>query len=497
MYYRNPQLLFGQPKLNPVFANLTYAWPLSEDPASYMLRDAKGSGIDFMPVNATLVSGMVKFDGTRNSYASADGKPFELSANTEFMIRANIKPISQSGYRFIMHSGYAINAPSTCSWQLYRSGTTLTFRLYNSSTYAEVSATTSHNVEYIVQFGYDSVNQKISLKIDNGTPVTTTWTGGTQYKMSALVLAGTPGYEADDTRQYGGSITKIAYFSGYKSAAEQSTIYSLAFPYAALPNQSIMLDPDNLTSTKLVRFDSSDISTQFLDTAGTIPASANDDPIKRVNSKSGWGSNYMTEATNPPLLKTASKNGLNTLYSDGGNTTMVMNAPIQTSRTEFTMFFVAKSDWTSGGLPQLVASRWIGSNIDRSYMSQTSPSYTAIYYAVHLSQAAGNPTNTGSNILNPTDYNCFELLGDSGTYIWGVEGTIRPSTTAGNYRASNPNPLTFNQMFQDVTAQNWDAKGNFAEMFVVQELLSVATRARIQAWLANKWGVTYFKYYGY
>lgn len=127
----------------------------------------------------------------------------------------------------------------------------------------------------------------------------------------------------------------------------------------------------------------------------------------------------MTEATNPPLLKTASKNGLNTLYSDGGNTTMVMNAPIQTSRTEFTMFFVAKSDWTSGGLPQLVASRWIGSNIDGSYMSQTSPSYTAIYYAVHLSQAAGNPTNTGSNILNPTDYNCFELLGDSGTYIWG------------------------------------------------------------------------------
>lgn len=79
----------------------------------------------------------------------------------------------------------------------------------------------------------------------------------------------------------------------------------------------------------------------------------------------------------------------------------------------------------------------------------------------------------------------------------GVEGTIQPSTTAGNYRASNPNPLTFNQMFQDVTAQNWDAKGNFAEMFVVQELLSVATRARIQAWLANKWGVTYFKYYGY
>ncbi|MBK9122796.1 MAG: hypothetical protein IPM16_06700 [Chloroflexi bacterium] len=64
--------------------------------------------------------------------------------------------------------------------------------------------------------------------------------------------------------------------------------------------------------------DASDSTTLFQDSAGTTPATANDDVIGRWADKSGNGNHATQETTaNKPLLKTAVQNGLNTVRGDG------------------------------------------------------------------------------------------------------------------------------------------------------------------------------------
>jgi hypothetical protein len=67
-------------------------------------------------------------------------------------------------------------------------------------------------------------------------------------------------------------------------------------------------------------FDASDASTLFQDSAGTTPATANNDVVGRWADKSG-NARHATQGTtaNKPTLKTNIQNGLPGLYFDGGD----------------------------------------------------------------------------------------------------------------------------------------------------------------------------------
>jgi hypothetical protein len=69
-------------------------------------------------------------------------------------------------------------------------------------------------------------------------------------------------------------------------------------------------------SVKGAWYDPSDLSSMFQDTAGTTPVAANNDPVGRINDKSGNG-NHLLQATagKRPLYQTAS--GLSWLLFDG------------------------------------------------------------------------------------------------------------------------------------------------------------------------------------
>jgi len=122
MYYRNPQLLFGQPKLNPVFAGVTHAWPFDESDGEQMRRESKGSGLDFFPQGVTTVSGMTKLSGGTNSYLAAPttnpGVGYSLNTNEAFTWCFLIKPSSLSGTEDILSKGETVY-PVDAEYRVY------------------------------------------------------------------------------------------------------------------------------------------------------------------------------------------------------------------------------------------------------------------------------------------------------------------------------------------------------------------------------------------
>jgi len=181
MYYRNPQLLFGQPKLNPVFAGVTHAWPFNETADTSMRRESLGSGLDFFPQGVTTVSGMTKLSGGTNSYLAAPttnpGVGYSLNTNEAFTWCFLIKPSSLSGTEDLLSKGETIY-PVDAEYRVYLNGSTLTFRLYYESTsgvftYVERTATITNGADNIVFIVFDPANDIISVKVNSAAPLTT------------------------------------------------------------------------------------------------------------------------------------------------------------------------------------------------------------------------------------------------------------------------------------------------------------------------------------
>lgn len=96
-----------------------------------------------------------------------------------------------------------------------------------------------------------------------------------------------------------------------------------------------------LSLTGLVLWcDCSDSSTLFQDTAGTTPATANNDPVGRINDKSGNSNNFLQGvAGSKPSVQLAVQNGLNVVDWDG--TSDIMATAAFTLDQPFTVFMAA------------------------------------------------------------------------------------------------------------------------------------------------------------
>ena len=117
--------------------------------------------------------------------------------------------------------------------------------------------------------------------------------------------------------------------------------------------------PASITGLSLW-LDASDATTLFQDSAGTTPATANNDVIGRWADKSG-NANHATQTTtaNKPLLKTAVQNGKSGLLWDISNDALATAAFSSAIAQPLTLIIV--------GSTQTGASRYMTDGIDGSY----------------------------------------------------------------------------------------------------------------------------------
>ena len=476
--------------LNPIFNNLTAAYPLSEG-NNMMRREVLSSGLDFYPSGVGTSGGYTTFNGS-STYITADGEGIALAAATSFTFQITLKPTALTGTRWIMAKGKEIYA-SNGEWSLYHSGTTLNFRVHNAAGTASttVSVTLTNGVDNVITCGYDNTNQLISIKLNNGSLVTAAHTSGVKYNFGIICIGGPQNRWTQTAEFYNGAAKNFMFWKGtYLTSAEQSTLYGLGFPYSALPDQADSLDPDNLPD-QVARFDFSDTTRMWQDTAKTVSVSANDDPIRRIDSK--WGSVYAEAPSDAvrPLLKTATLGGLATAYSNGTDTQLNISQELQSTENNFTMFLIAKNDRTSN-----YGSHWLMNRTYNSYVTTTGIGYTSVYGAFHKSKSGSGGAPNTSPLNNTTGFNVYDCFSKS-QYASMVENGDDADTLA-KYKTLNTNPADWDTFFKMAAISNtWWAIGNIAEVIFINSYASVATRARVRKFLETKWSLTNVFYRGY
>lgn len=481
--------------LNPVFDGLTAAYPMSEGDG-YMRRDTKQTGMDFFPSGVTSSGGYTVFNGS-STYMTTDASHINLSAAESFTAYIVLKPSALSGTRWIMAKGRQVYA-SDGQWSLYHSSSTINFRMHTaSSTSITVSGTLTNGVDNVVIFGYDAVNQLISIKINAGSVTTTAQTLNVQTNSGPLCIGGPQNRWTQTSEFYNGSAKNFMFWRGtYLTSAQQATLYTQGFPFVALANQSTILDPEDL-SNKNARYDFGDASTMWQDLAQTVAVSANNDPVRRINSL--WNGKYATAPSDAvrPLYKTNTLNSRATVYSNGTDSELNMDSAFQTALADITIIAIAKND-RNGTAPDY-GSHFLRSNVYGSYMSWTGTGYTGQYLAAHKSKSGSGFAPNSGTLNNTTGFNTAELW-CSGSDFALIENGDEPTTLAG-YKGTNTNPADYDTFFRETVlggvAGRWWAIGNIAEVICVNSCLTVAERARVRNFLLTKWAVpnTFFRGY--
>jgi hypothetical protein len=462
-----------------VFTGLAAAWPLSE---SGMRRDVLGSGIDFFPNGATSDGDFTITDGTNDHIACEDGA-YKLTANGDFTMAFTLKPTTMAGTLYIITKGIYSNA-SACEWYLYHSSTQLYFRMNNGvadTTVTDAANRLSNGVATKVVVGKDVTNGLISIKIGDNAPVTAVFAQSSVPSLGGIVI----GCAASYGSYYKGAIKDLMIWNGtYLTAAQQSTLYGLSFPTAALAAQAATLNPDDLDS-KYSRHDFSDLTTQFTDTAKTTPVASDNDPIRVIESL--WGSHDWVAPSDAvrPLHKANILGGLGVGIWNGTDTELDFDASVP-GDNDITIIIIAQnSDNTSVHGSQILQN--IANSVN--YLSLTGADYGAgAYAAMHTSttQAVGTPAPTN----NPTGFNIIEIIREGSYYKITQCGKI----TWTNEYQSRTGDILFDVIGREHAA-GWWFDGYLAEMNVFTRKLTLAERSRIRAFLTAKWTLLNIQYY--
>jgi len=220
-------------------------------------------------------------------------------------------------------------------------------------------------------------------------------------------------------------------------------------------------------------WDASDASTLFQDSAGTIPATAADAPVGRwANKISGRPAATQATSTARPLLKLASVNNRNAVLFDGVDD--LLNASVTGSSTH-TWLFVGQWFTTPGN-----GSATIGLNATASIMvqggmlywySNSSGGYIQLLPAVTPTLGQRFITGwTNNNATVTLRHNGFQLAsGSAAATAINANGVI----FGGRQNAAGS--------FQNVY---------FCEVLQFSSALSSTNLARLERYLANKWGIT-------
>lgn len=211
--------------------------------------------------------------------------------------------------------------------------------------------------------------------------------------------------------------------------------------------------------------------------------------IDACNDKSGNGFHLSASSTNRPTLASAVRNGRNAAEFDGVND--LMTATFSGTYTATTVFAVVYPDTAGGGSLGRILTRGSSS---LAYDGTN----TAFRYNAPFTGATGNGgqrTANGSATQDQWHLASFTWNGglDVATaivpYLSGVTSNAALTGTGDAVSTTGINDFILgNRSLADGADRGWD--GYVAEIILFNTALSTANRARVEAYLAAKWGIS-------
>lgn len=211
--------------------------------------------------------------------------------------------------------------------------------------------------------------------------------------------------------------------------------------------------------------------------------------IDACNDKSGNGFHLSASSTNRPTLASAVRNGRNAADFDGVND--LMTATFSGTYTAATVFAVVYPDTAGGGSLGRLFTR------GNSLLSYDNTN-TAIRFSPPFTGATGNGgqrTANGSAAQDQWHLASFTWNGglnvatDITPYLSGVVSNAALTGTGDAVSTIGINDFILgNRSLADGADRGWD--GYIAEIILFNTALSTANRARVEAYLAAKWGIS-------
>lgn len=308
----------------------------------------------------------------------------------------------------------------------------------------------------------------------NGDPMFTaeyltglgTWTGNLSSTSGALfgASATTP------TFPFKGWLASAAVWN---KALTRTQIQSLLTPSSTI-TAITALDPNSSTGTKYARNDFSDTSTLWQDAGKTTPVASDGDPI-RVAENMWAGESDLTAASDGvrPLYKTGILNSLGCGLWDNSDDQLDHDT---LPAGAFTMFWIAKNTVAATGSPIEGTPPGSGPYLVITGTAYGDPQRVASHYIGTSASTEVDPKQR-DNI-----FHIIELSFSGSAYTLTVDGQSNSTTTTDTFYCTTIGPEN---------NVGWWFGGYLAERIRYSTALSASERARIRAWLANKWGIPY------
>ena len=174
--------------------------------------------------------------GTAAYLSHADSATLSLGADTDFTFSCWVKLESETGWRggIIAKNGGDDNTDEylleyeASGIQRWR------FKVANGTSSQTVAwgSQPSTATWYHIMVWHDSANDQIALVVNNGTPVTAAWTGGTQNGTAGFYI-GTMSY--NQGFRFDGIIDEVGFWKRLLTADEKTTLYNggtgLSYPF--------------------------------------------------------------------------------------------------------------------------------------------------------------------------------------------------------------------------------------------------------------------------
>jgi hypothetical protein len=230
----------------------------------------------------------------------------------------------------------------------------------------------------------------------------------------------------------------------------------------------------------LIWLDANDIASLWQDSAGTVPVTANNDPVGRWTTTEASATDHMDQALNNafrPLYKTNILNGKPGVKFDGSNDYLDQDGIFTAARMNESTTFMVISGWTTGTYQGLLGASADPGETDTFYLRVTDISKTEV-----LESYVGNSMTSTAAVSTSGAVIGFKFSdsGNSYTHYSGRSANGTGSTTS-----------TFSQPTDILGAQlgaGPEYYSGYIHEFIVYDSVLNATKTDNVLWyLQNKW----------
>ncbi|MBI3175222.1 MAG: hypothetical protein HYZ25_15965 [Chloroflexi bacterium] len=209
---------------NPGLNGLAGWWSLNE--TSGVRADSYGSNHLTASGTVNSVTGKqgnaASFSASTPGVLTANDTPQISTGDIDFTLFAHFYLTSSTGSTVLLNKGQA-GYPNIQDYALIQSGTTLIFRVGNGSTNATVTSSSfTLNAWHTVAAWHDSVNNTINIQVDNGTPVSASYSGGAMDTTYPLTI----GAHVGQSYVFNGRVDEVALYKRVLNTNERTWLYN-------------------------------------------------------------------------------------------------------------------------------------------------------------------------------------------------------------------------------------------------------------------------------